>query len=1764
MLTTFLRSCAAVALSLGLAGCTSLLGDFSYDPNPASGGSSGIDRTDDVQGDIVLTPAKGLITTEQGAKATFTIHLKRQPTANVAIVLSSSNEAEGKISPISVSFTPDNYKAPQAIQITGQDDALPDHNQSYTIRTAPASSDDSTYYGLDPLDAQVTNVDDDTAGFLVTPLAGLATSESGGEATFTITLTHAPTGDVTIGLSSDTESEGTVSPAALVFTPLNWMAPQIVTVTGVNDDAADGPKPFHILTAAARSSDAEYNLLDPPDVEVVNQDNDTAGITLTPSTGLVTFENGAMTSFGIALNSPPSANVTLGLTSSNELEGTVSPSSVTFTSLNWMAPQVVAVTGKDDSKSDGNQPYLIVTGRAESDDRNYAGVKGPDAQILNIDDDTAGITVSPLTGLVTGEMGDTTSFTVKLNTKPTGDVTLDLISTRMDEGVPSPAQLVFDGFNWAAEQTVMVTGQDDPIADGMQTYTVHVRPNAASADGAYLALNEVDVPLSNIDNDSPGITVTAGPGLTTNEDGSAATFSVVLNSKPTAEVSIALTSSNRNEGTVTPNRVVFTPENYNAPQTATVKGVDDAMADGNQPYRIITEGAISGDANYSARNAANVDVTNIDNDSPGIIVTPANQQLTTTENGTTATFSVVLQSQPNADVDIGVSSSNLAEGTVSPGNLKFTQNNWNAPQVVTVKGVNDDRADGDQTFRIALAAAVSDDANYKARDALDVTVKNVDNDTPGITIQNRTPNPLVTTEAGGVATFQVVLNSQPTANVVIPVSSSRTGEGTVSPGQLTFTAANWAAPQTVTVMGADDRVADGDQIYRVVTAPAVSDDPLYKGRDAVDPTVSNVDNDSPGFTVTPTSGLVTSEAGVTATFTVVLNSQPTADVTLALHSTKLAEGTISPGTLTFTPANWNAPRGITVMGVDDSMQDGSQPYSVVIDAATSADAGYAGRDPADVSLLNTDDDSAGFTIVAATPVLVTKENGATASFTVALNSEPKADVTIALTSSDPSEGEVSPAALTFTALNWKAPQKVTVTGQDDNVADGDQPYLVETGAATSADANYKDMDPADVALSNEDNDSPGIIVTAAAGLTTSESGDTATFSVALRSQPTAPVSIGVTSGDPTEGTVSTATLVFSMSDWAAPKLVTVSGVDDDVADGGQPYTVVLAAATSTDAGYAGLNPPDISVTNTDNDSAGIVLSPVAPTGTTSEDGDSFTFKVKLSSKPTADVVIPLSSSNEGEGLVSPPSLTFTTVNWNALQTVTVTGVNDDVADGAQPYVAVLDAATSADLGYDGMNHADVVMSNTDNDSAGIAVSLAAGDTTELGGSTTFTIKLRSQPTDSVVIPLHSSKATEGSLLAAMAEITFNTANWNSAQTITVYGEDDKVADGDQHYSIITGPAVSNDAAYADMNADDVALVNIDDDSPGITVSAASGPTSEAGGTATFTVVLHSQPTAAVSIAIESNNPDEGTIVETSIEFTPGAAGNWGTPHTITVHGVGDDVADGDQGYKIILHPATSADPAYANRDAADVDFTNTDDDSAGLDVSPAANDISETGTSTTFSIKLHSRPTANVVVPLTISDETEAELDVSSVTITPAMWKTGEEVTVTGVQDDEADGPQDLKVLTGTITSGDPDYAGLNPPDVDIRTLDEDSAAIVVDPPAATHTGEDPAAPSVSFSIVLTSAPTHPVTISVTSLNTDEGEVLAPATGQLVFNAGNWNDPQPVTIQGVEDDGTVDGDLMYTLQLGPAVSADPDYDGRDPMDLQLTNDDNDVPPIPDP
>ncbi len=1247
-----------------------------------------------------------------------------------------------------------------------------------------------------------------------------------------------------------------------------------------------------------------------------------AGITVTPTSGLTTSEKGGTATFTVVLTAAPTADVTIGISSSNEKEGTVSPKSLVFSATNWNAPQTVTVTGVDDSDADGTQTYKIVTAPATSADPAYNGKDGDDVEVKNTDDESAGITVTPTSGLKTSEAKTTASFTIVLNRKPSADVEIPISTSNDKEGVPNVSVVKFTPLDWSSPHKVTVTGVDDTAKDGDQAYEI-VTGAAKSDDASYSGLDADNVKLTNVDNESAGVTVLPVAGLKTTEAGGTATFAIVLNAKPTGDVTIPLSSSNAAEGTVSPKQVVFTSLNWDAPQIVTVTGVDDAVADGNQLYKIVTGAALSADTLYSGFDPDDVELTNVDNETAGITVKPI-AGLSTTEAGGQATFTIVLNSAPSGDVTIPLSSSDTAEGTLAVASVTFTKDNWNAPKTITVTGVDDAVADGARTYKILTAAAKSADKSYEGIDADDVTLTNIDNDTPSISVR---PNIGSITDERGLAAAEIsiVLNSKPTANVTIPLSVSKPSEGKADVTSVTFTPLNWNAPQTVTVKGVNDDIADGNQMYWLETGAATSTDTRYAGLDADDASITNIDDDSAGIRVMG-STITTTEAGGTATFRVVLNSKPTANVTIPVRSSRTTEGTVAPASLVFTTDDWNAPQTITVTGKDDFIADGAQPYKIILDPATSTDTGYAGMDPTDVDAINTDNDSAGITVSKIDGD--TTEVGGTAKFTIRLNSQPLNDVVIDLSSSRETEGTV-PKSITITPLNWDTKHEVLVKGVDDEYADGRQPYSIITAAAKSADPTYNGMPVDDVDVFNTDDDSAGIRVTYVGKptkdpLRIDESGTKATFTVRLESKPTKDVIVPIHSSDTTEGTLAIKSLTFTTDNWKAEQTVEITGFDDKVVDGNQTFSIVTDPATSADPGYAGRDAEDVPVINVDDDKAGITVTKIS--GPTAETGGFSTFTIKLNSEPTANVTVKLHSDDLTEGDVGTASVTFTPADYGEKE-IKVSGKDDDIADGDRDYKIVTEAATSTDPNYNGLDADDVAVTNKDNDAIGFtisAVSPAGGSTTEAGGTVSFTVRLNSEPTAEVRIPVKSSNTAEGKV--STSELVFTTANWKFDQTVTVTGQDDFVEDGNPTYTIELGLATGGD--YAGKDPADVTLVNIDDDKAGIVVSPTSGlTTTEAKATASFTITLNSKPTADVTIDLASSDTTEGTIVGTSVVFKPS---DWTTSKsvskTIVVTGVDDTDIDGDIKYKIVTGASVSTDSKYNGLAVDDVDVTNTDND----------------------------------------------------------------------------------------------------------------------------------------------------------------------------------------------------------------------------------------------
>ena len=323
------------------------------------------------------------------------------------------------------------------------------------------------------------------------------------------------------------------------------------------------------------------------------------------------------------------------------------------------------------------------------------------------------------------------------------------------------------------------------------------------------------------------------------------------------------------------------------------------------------------------------------------------------------------------------------------------------------------------------------------------------------------------------------------------------------------------------------------------------------------------------------------------------------------------------------------------------------------------------------------------------------------------------------------------------------------------------------------------------------------------------------------------VTVSITGLDATENSLSgstlsgTNTLTFNAGNWNTAQTVTITGVDDTLLDG--DITTTLTATANNAGGYAGTETSTVTVKNTDDDTNGISITQTGTTDgsgnlLTTEAGSTSTFTVALNTQPTDTVTVSITGLDATENSLSSDTLTFTTANWNTAQTVTITGVDDTLLDG--DITTTLTATANNAGGYAGTETSTVTVKNTDDDTNGISITQTgttdgSGNllTTEAGSTSTFTVALNTQPTDTVTVSITGLDATENSL--SSDTLTFTTANWNTAQTVTITGVDDTLLDGDITTTLTA--TANNAGGYAGTETSTVTVKNTDDDTNSVSI-----------------------------------------------------------------------------------------------------------------------------------------------------------------------------------------------------------------------------------------------------------------------------------------------------------------------------------------------------------
>ncbi len=457
--------------------------------------------------EMVLTSTKNLAVTE-GAQATFTLRLTKEPGANDTVTVTLVQPSNDDVTVDTdtgtagnqreLTFDADNWDEPQSVTVSAADDS-DDQDETASIDITAEGGD----YGDAGGRVAVAVTDDDKKGFTLS-LSEISINEGQGT-TLSVSLSSIPSGNVTVTLAQplntditlDTDSDADGNQSTLTFSTDNWNTAQVVNISTIEDDDAIADTAIIVISATGGG----YNDVERVEIPVSVSDGDTAEMTVSPSS--LTIDEGQGDILTVSLSAPPappSEDVTITLTRSGSTDVIFTPATLTFTAANWNTAQTVGINAAhdEDEANDSATITVAASGGGYDDTSTTVNVTVPD-------DDAPGIAVNPKSlSIVEGQSG---FFIVRLSKAPSADVTLTLaqpsntnVTLDTDPGTAGNQNtLLFTSASWNTPRGVAVSVAED---DNTETETTNITISASGA--TEYASVSTRVPVEAAEGSNPG------------------------------------------------------------------------------------------------------------------------------------------------------------------------------------------------------------------------------------------------------------------------------------------------------------------------------------------------------------------------------------------------------------------------------------------------------------------------------------------------------------------------------------------------------------------------------------------------------------------------------------------------------------------------------------------------------------------------------------------------------------------------------------------------------------------------------------------------------------------------------------------------------------------------------------------------------------------------------------------------------------------------------------------------------------------------------------------------------------------------------------------------------------------------------------------------------------------------------------------------------------------------------------------------------------
>ena len=1045
--------------------------------------------------------------------------------------------------------------------------------------------------------------------------------------------------------------------------------------------------------------------------------------------------------------------------------------------------------------------------------------------------------------------------------------------------------------------TLSVTTAPDSVDEANSVVTATVAADTGSP-ASYSVGTPASAMVTVQDNDTRRVTVSA-TALTVNE-GSTGTYTVVLNSQPTASVTVTPSRTGSADVTFSPPTLTFTTSTWNTVQTVTVTAAQDS--DAVDDSATISHAVTGGD--YAGVTADSVVVT-VDDDETADTTAPRVASIVRqnpTSSPTNAdsltwrvTFSEAVSNVDAADFAVrGATATMTAVATVSgvTGAYDVTASGGNLAGV---------------SATVTLAIASSHNIQDAAGNALSNTSPRGTNDNSYV-VDNTAPTVTISGVPGtSTAPFRATFTFSE-AVTGFAVGDITLGNGTASSFTVTSTTV-YRALVTPTAAGA---------VTVDVSANAARD---AAGNGNTAATRASSTYTLPAITITAGTSPVTE--GTPAVFTLSRTLSTTAELAVNVTVSETGGDMVAAAnegarTVTFQANSTTAT--LSVATAPDSVDEANSVVTATVAADTGSPASYSVGTPASAMVTVEDDDTRRVTVSAtALPV----NEGSTGTYTVVLNSQPTASVTVTPSRTGSTDVTFSPPTLTFTTSNWSTVQTVTVTAAQDNDAVDDSATI--SHAVTGGD--YAGVTADSVVVTVDDDETADTTAPRVASIVRQNPTSSPTNADSLTWRVT--FSEAVSNVDAADFAVRGATATMT----AVATVSGVTGAYDVTASGGNlagvSATVTLTIASSHNIQDAASNALSNTSPRGTNDNS-YVVDNTAPTVTisgvpgtsTAPFRATFTFSEAVTGFAVGDITL-------GNATASSFTVTSTTV-YTALVTPTAAGtVTVDVSANA--------ARDAAGNGNTAATRASSTFTLPVITLPAITITAGTSPVTE-GTSAVFTLSRTLSTTAELAVNVTVSE-TGGDMVAAADEgartVTF-LANSTTA-TLSVTTAPDSV---DEANSVVTATVAADTGSPASYSVGTPAsaMVTVEDnDTRRVTVSATALPVNE-GSTGTYTVVLNSQPTASVTVTPSRTGSADVTFSPPTLTFT---TSNWSTVRPVTVTAAQDSDAVDDSA--TISHAVTGGD--YAGVTVDSVVVTVDDDETADTTAPRVASIVRQNPTS---------------------------------------------------------------------------------------------------------------------------------------------------------------------------------------------------------------------------